>query len=236
MELVERLQRLGLTEYEAKAYASLLNDHMNSAARLSKKSGVPRTKIYETLESLQAKGWVRIYSGVPLLFKAVSPGEAIEKVRKEYEDLLDSVRESIQEASEVKDKFIILKSGVGLDGLKEEIAKARTVFISNGTADLIKRIEPAFREDADVKVVLFPGEKKIPGRIRFKESLVEVVCIVKNKEVPSTNVILDESRTFTVLLDPAEGRYRVDEMLHDDCSSCLTELSYLGWNVAKELE
>jgi hypothetical protein len=63
-----------LTEYEAKAYVSLLNDHMNSAAKLSKKSGVPRTKIYETLESLQAKGWVQIYSGVPLLFRAADSG------------------------------------------------------------------------------------------------------------------------------------------------------------------
>ncbi len=236
MDLVERLRRLGLTEYEAKAYLSLVNDHMNSAAKLSKKSGVPRTKIYETLESLQTKGWVRIYSGVPLLFKAMTPGEAIEKAKKEYEDLLGSIRESIEEASETKDKFVILKSGVGLDGLKEEISRARTVFISNGTADLLRRIAPAFREDAEVKVVLFPGEKKIPGSIQFRESQAEVVCIVKNKEVPSTNVILDESRTFTVLRDPVEGRYRVDEMLYDDCSNCLAELSYLGWNVAKEVK
>ena len=45
-----------MTEYEAKVYSSLLKNHINSAARLSAKSGVPRTKIYSVLESLQEKG------------------------------------------------------------------------------------------------------------------------------------------------------------------------------------
>jgi len=68
--VVEKLQRIGLTEYEAKAYLSLLTNHVNSAAKLSEKSGVPRTKIYQVLESLERKGWIMIYSGIPLLFKS----------------------------------------------------------------------------------------------------------------------------------------------------------------------
>lgn len=44
--VVEKLKRIGLTEYEAKVYLSLLKDHLNSATKLSESSGVPRTKIY----------------------------------------------------------------------------------------------------------------------------------------------------------------------------------------------
>ena len=73
MSIVEQLQKVGLTEYEAKVYSSLLKDHLNSATKLSEKSGVPRTKIYSVLESLENKGWVKIYSGAPLLFKPVHP-------------------------------------------------------------------------------------------------------------------------------------------------------------------
>ena len=61
--VVEKLQRIGLTEYEAKAYLTLLRDHLNSASKLSEKSGVPRTKIYSVLESLERKGWIRIFLG-----------------------------------------------------------------------------------------------------------------------------------------------------------------------------
>ncbi len=234
MEIVERLKRLGLTEYEAKAYLSLLNDHLNSAAKLSKKSGVPRTKIYETLESLEAKGWIRIYSGVPLLFRAVDPRNVLEKIKKEQDELLNGIgMELSAEAFEMKDKYIILKMDIGLEGLKEEIAKAKTVHLSNATADLLERLGGSFARDVEVKALMFPGEKKPHKRIDSREALVRIVCLIKNKEVPSTTVVLDECRVFTVNRDPASGRYRVDEMLHDDCAGCLNELYYLGWNSAK---
>ena len=44
--VVEKLQRIGLTEYEAKAYLALLRDHLNSATKLFEKSGVPRTNLF----------------------------------------------------------------------------------------------------------------------------------------------------------------------------------------------
>ena len=43
--IVDKLQRLGLTEYEARVYLSLLNGDMNSASKLSERSDVPRTNI-----------------------------------------------------------------------------------------------------------------------------------------------------------------------------------------------
>jgi len=49
--VVEKLQRIGLTEYEAKTYLTLLSTHLNTATKVAEKSGVPRTKIYMVLES-----------------------------------------------------------------------------------------------------------------------------------------------------------------------------------------
>ncbi|HUK84674.1 MAG TPA: helix-turn-helix domain-containing protein, partial [Candidatus Acidoferrum sp.] len=88
---VEKLQRVGLTEYEAKTYLALLTTHLSTATRVSEKSGVPRTKIYSVLESLKNKGWVRIYSGVPLLFKVVEPMAVFDKVKEDYTLFLESV-------------------------------------------------------------------------------------------------------------------------------------------------
>jgi sugar-specific transcriptional regulator TrmB len=79
--IVEKLHQVGLTEYEAKTYLALLNTHLSTATGVSEKSGVPRTKIYSVLESLKNKGWVRVYSGVPLLFKAVEPMAVFDKVK-----------------------------------------------------------------------------------------------------------------------------------------------------------
>ncbi|WKB35217.1 helix-turn-helix domain-containing protein [Terrilactibacillus sp. S3-3] len=58
MELIETLQSLGLTQYEAKTFASLVAAGTATAYRASKLSGVPRARIYEILESLENKGLV----------------------------------------------------------------------------------------------------------------------------------------------------------------------------------
>jgi len=235
--VVEKLQRIGLTEYEAKAYLTLLRDHLNSASKLSEKSGVPRTKIYSVLESLERKGWIRIYSGIPLLFRAVEPREVFKKVKKDYEEFLGSIQTTLkEEVREMKEKFMILKFDVGLESLKEEMRKAKTIWINNATTDFLKKVSDTFSKDAVVKALLFPGERKFGAKnVQFKEAEIEIICIVRNKEVPSMAVILDESRTFTVFEDPVNHQYLVDEMLYDECSKCFVEWYNLGWDAAKEV-
>ena len=108
MGVVEKLQKVGLTEYEAKAYVGLLSDHLSTATKLSEKSGVPRTRIYSVLESLAQKGWIRIYSGIPLLFKAVDPHDVFDRIKQDYEEFMGSVEATLNmEVDEVKEKFII---------------------------------------------------------------------------------------------------------------------------------
>jgi len=107
--LVEKLQKIELTEYEAKAYMGLLNVHLSTATQLSEKSGVPRTKIYSVLESLAQKGWVKIYSGIPLLFKAVDPHKVFNKIKEDYTEFMESVEATLN--MEVNDmiceKFVL---------------------------------------------------------------------------------------------------------------------------------
>ncbi|MFQ5892468.1 MAG: helix-turn-helix domain-containing protein, partial [Candidatus Methanofastidiosia archaeon] len=211
--------------------------HLNSATKLSEKSGVPRTKIYSVLESLERKGWIQIYSGIPLLFKAVDPHEVFEKIKKDYGEFLESVQATLdKEVVEMKEKFVIMKFDVGLRSLKDEMRKAKTIWINNATTDFLKKVNDTFSHDAEVRVLLFPGEKKIHDKnVQFREAGVKIVCMVRNKEVPSMSITLDESRTFTVFKDPVSHQYVVDEMLYDECAKCLLEWNNLGWNAAKEV-
>ena len=178
---------------------ALLNAHLCTATQASEKSGVPRTKIYSVLESLSRKGWVKVYSGVPLLFKAVAPASVFEKVKADYARLLESIQGALKsEVNGMKEKFVIKRFDIGLDGLKAEIAKAKTVEVNNATAAFLKKVSDAFRADALVRVLLFPGEAKIGNfpHAEFKEAEVAIVTIIRNREVPSMSVTLDEERTF----------------------------------------
>jgi sugar-specific transcriptional regulator TrmB len=231
--VVEKLRQVGLTEYEAKAYLALLNTHLSTATKVSEKSGVPRTKIYSVLEALKNKDWVRVYSGVPLLFKAVAPRAVFEKVKGDMERFLESVQTTLkEEVNGMKEKFVIKRFDIGLEGLKQEIRKAKTVEINNATAGFVKKVSDAFRPDAAVKVLMFPGEAK-PGKMQnvtLKEAEVAIVTIIRNKEVPSMSIILDEGRTFTAFQDPIDHKYIVDEMLYDECQRCFSGWSNLSWN------
>jgi sugar-specific transcriptional regulator TrmB len=233
--VVEKLGKIGLTEYEAKAYMGLLNVHLSTATQLSEKSGVPRTKIYSVLESLAQKGWVKIYSGIPLLFKAVDPHKVFEKIKEDYTEFMESVEATL--TMEVNDmiceKFVIKNFDVGLRSLKDEMKKAKTIWINNATADFVEKMKETFSGDKEVRVLLFPGEKPSADKnVQFKEAEIKIVCMVRNKEVPAIAVTLDETRIFNVFEDPFKNQFIVDEMLYDECAKCLLEWNNLGWGAA----
>ncbi|HBW35735.1 TrmB family transcriptional regulator [Desulfosporosinus sp. BICA1-9] len=74
-DLSEILQRFGFTQYESKAYQALVRSGSSHASSVSKVSGIPRARIYDTLESLVEQGIVMIeenaeglktYTGLPV--------------------------------------------------------------------------------------------------------------------------------------------------------------------------
>jgi len=56
--LIKQLKAIGFTEYEAKSYVSLVEQGTVTAYQVSKKSGIPRARIYDTLKALVEKGVV----------------------------------------------------------------------------------------------------------------------------------------------------------------------------------
>jgi hypothetical protein len=160
-----------------------------------------------------------------------------EKVKEDYAELLDSIKTTLKrQVNNMKEKFVVKKFDIGLDGLKQEIRKAKTVEINNATNSFIKKISDAFTEKAVVRVLLFPSETRPNnlGNVEFKQAEVAIVSIVRNKEVPSISIILDEGRTFTAFQDPVDHKYIVDEMLYDECAQCFAGWSNMSWNNATQ--
>ena len=69
-KVVGLLKRCGLTEYESKAYFTLLLTDRSKVWDLSKKSSVPNGKVYLTVENLKEKGLVQTVAEFP---KVISP-------------------------------------------------------------------------------------------------------------------------------------------------------------------
>lgn len=93
-EIVEGLRRLGLTEYEAKAYATLVGMGEATAREVHELSTVPRTRIYDILRDLECKGFVEFVQGSPTYYRAVEPDRVMKRLKDELVASIDrSTRE-----------------------------------------------------------------------------------------------------------------------------------------------
>lgn len=82
------LRELGLTGYEARAYLSLLERGAMTAGQVSEVAEIPYSKIYETLNSLEKKGWIEIKGGRPSRYYPKSPSEALGAAKLRFESML----------------------------------------------------------------------------------------------------------------------------------------------------
>lgn len=82
------LRELGLTDYETRAYLSLLERGVLTASQVSESAGVPYSKVYETLAALERKGWTETDQGRPSRYYPKAPSEALATARLQQEDKL----------------------------------------------------------------------------------------------------------------------------------------------------
>ena len=90
--VISLLKTLNYTESEARTYIALLKHGSSSGYEISKKSEVPRSKIYNILESLITKGAVVCskYTN-PALYHAVPIEEVVKNIKREVNRTLDEV-------------------------------------------------------------------------------------------------------------------------------------------------
>ena len=73
-----RLQQIGLNAYESRAYLVLIGHRRFKALEVAGPARIPRQKIYEVLDSLVEKGFVRVVQGKAKQFSAVEPCLALD--------------------------------------------------------------------------------------------------------------------------------------------------------------
>ncbi|THF88552.1 TrmB family transcriptional regulator [Deinococcus sp. KSM4-11] len=95
MSAVIHLQALGLTEYEARAYTALLALGRAVPARVARQAGIPRPKIYETLERLEGRGLAAKVGQNPLEYAPLSAREYLSRARRSFDDRLGALERDL---------------------------------------------------------------------------------------------------------------------------------------------
>jgi len=83
---LSKLREFGLNTYESKLWTALLSRGISTAGELSDIAGVPRSRTYDVLESLEKKGFIIMKVGKPIKYIAFPPIEVIERVKNKIEE------------------------------------------------------------------------------------------------------------------------------------------------------
>ncbi len=85
------LGKVGLTQYEARAYIALVARGVGDAATLATAAGIPRTSVYKVLESLAEKGYAQPTGGKPILFRPTAPLEVADQLKEAIQEVFEKL-------------------------------------------------------------------------------------------------------------------------------------------------
>ena len=93
---INKMQNLGLQENEAKVYLALLHESPATGYQLSKKSGVPRSMVYEALGRLSARGAaLETVEGRATLYRPLPPDVLLNRYEEEQHRMVEDLRNGL---------------------------------------------------------------------------------------------------------------------------------------------
>lgn len=98
--VTENLQQLGFSDYEARAYVTLLQHHPANGYMLAKESGIPRANVYSVLQKLEERGAVfAIDTQDGTAYSPTPPDELIRRLSSRFENVLGAARQSLADVA-----------------------------------------------------------------------------------------------------------------------------------------
>ncbi len=171
-ELINKIKDyFDLNVYETKVWLALIGKGLASAGEIAEISGVPRSRTYDVLETLEKKGFAIIKLGKPVKYLGVKPRMILEKLRN---NVRSEAEERIQSLSEIKDT--------------EEFAKLEEIYKGG--------IEPVKREDVSAAL---KGRSNISNHLReiIRNAKREVLVCASAKDILYKSKIFQQ--TFETL-------------------------------------
>lgn len=156
---------LGLTPYESRAYLAVLRHGPLSPQGVNQKSGIPRPRAYDVLNSLLGRGLLAEEPGRPRLYVAVDPRIALERMMGGFEArMLRQIEEKREATRRLTAALSALHTKVGLGILDER------VWVTRRDRALVARYAEAIRSIKDGLVIATasakPAEKETTDAVR----------------------------------------------------------------------
>jgi len=215
--MINSLKKLGLTEYEAKAYIALLERGEADALEISRRSGVPRTRIYDILSKLESNGFIQGLKGSrPMIYIALPPSHTLKPLKdsivKDLENTLNDLEQVYLRSSPPRRYNVWLFRGIQAYGTAlrlideaEENILVRIVYLPR---DILENLLGKLREvKADGIHVYLILDTRILSTSMPKETMSEIVkefnAEILNSMIPLNGLVLDFKQALLLYVSPA---------------------------------
>jgi sugar-specific transcriptional regulator TrmB len=262
-EIINELIEIGLTEYEAKVYSTLLQQDLLSASDITKIGDVPRGRIYDIIDKLIEKGFCITVPGIVKKFKAVDPDTAIKNLidqQKKKEMKLLEVAEKLREKyNNKKENATALDYITVLTSKQSQIKKFQELEVTSkqfilsfnkrpyaaNTANLeeIKKFNEPFEQTSKKGVKAkaiyeadYDNPKNFIQMISYFEKTGEEVRICD--KLPIKMLISDNNTVMLSLRNVGTEKFNLLSMVveHSDLTMALINLFDFYWNTSKSID
>ncbi|HXQ79437.1 MAG: helix-turn-helix domain-containing protein [Thermoplasmata archaeon] len=171
----EVLGKVGLTQYEARAYIALVARGLGDAATLATAAGIPRTSAYKVLESLAEKGYATPTGGKPILFRPTPPLDVAETLKTAIQEVFEKLamlHRVVAEHGEPQLVYLLSGREKVLQKIGELLDQSTEAFIlttpqlADLRDELGKKIQHAVKRGVRVTFITTPLQR-IPEGVEF---------------------------------------------------------------------
>jgi len=225
-EIVPGLRTLGMNEYEASVYSTLVGLQKATARDIHEMSGVPRGRIYDILNDLARRGFIAVEEGSPTSYYILDIDMVFDRLKEDYICTLDETREVLKSLS-VKphispDSFFILRSDWAIENHISSLfrrVKKSMVILCYDPEFLRKHyavIKPLERK-IDLYVVVREREGYADIKLPIYEARETVLELLESSPMNEAAIglrkdectILVDGRDFFVIATAGSGRHAV---------------------------
>ena len=158
-----------LNIYETKVWLALLGKGVASAGEIAEISGVPRSRTYDVLESLEKRGFALMKLGKPVKYIAVKPNIIIEKLKT---NTLKNADEKIKTISKLREtteyKELEQLYNVGIEPVKQEDISGSV----RGKSTIYNHVKELL-ENANKEIIICTSTTEILNKSRFFSLLLD---------------------------------------------------------------
>ena len=201
-EITVSLEEFGLSQYEARAYVTLITKGTISASDVAYYAELPRTKVYPILLKLQQKKLAIISKSKPVMCTAIAPEDAFDEIVHEQINKVDAMNTLVSKLKKISEdgkkaqgaeekryfhlgaNYVPDRMRTMVDGAKSSIHITADSWGLSILAECKEELLSVLRRDLDVRLIVpvsvigSESFRNIPDGVKIRSSEIVQNCFV----------------------------------------------------------